>query len=182
MKRYHITLGARTTAGGIVATASSLASVDGAPIAVEGDTINCPACRSDGVIVCAGPRLPDHWEGRRYALQDDLCVCKCVPAPRLVATQTLKCQHVQEEPDSSSARYGAVEGAVAGKAMEEDKLPLRLVEEATNLPHRNRPYRLDLLGGGTMTGRTDEEGLTQPLTASERASVVAWHVPTSAPV
>lgn len=95
MKRYHITLGARTTAGGSVTTASSLASIDGARMALEGDKVSCPRCHSDGVIVCAGPRLPDEWEGRRYALQDDLCVCKCDPAPRLVATQTWKCQHVE---------------------------------------------------------------------------------------
>ena len=95
MKRYHITLGANTTAGGSVITASSLSLIDGARMALEGDKVSCPQCHSDGVIVCAGPRLPDEWEGRRYALQDDLCVCKCVPAPRLVATQTLKCQHVE---------------------------------------------------------------------------------------
>jgi uncharacterized Zn-binding protein involved in type VI secretion len=95
MKRYHITLGARTTAGGSVIGASSLSSIDGVPMALEGDKVSCPACHTDGVIACAGPRLPDEWEGRRYALQDDLCVCKCVPAPRLVATQTLTCQHVE---------------------------------------------------------------------------------------
>lgn len=170
MKRYHITLGARTTAGGSVVTASSLSSINGARMALEGDKVSCPACHSEGVIVCAGPRLPDRCNGKQYALQDDLCVCKCVPAPRLVATQALRCQHVQAEPD----------GVVAGKVAEDDRLPLRLVEDATKLPYRNRPYRLDLLGGRTMAGTTDEDGLTQPLTASERAAVVAWHVATSA--
>lgn len=100
MKRYHITLGAGTTAGGTVVTASSQSSINGVPTAVEGDTVSCPRCHSDGVIVCDGPRLPDHWNGKRFALQDDLCVCKCVPAPRMVAIQALKCQHVQAEADS----------------------------------------------------------------------------------
>ena len=95
MKRYHITLGAGTTAGGIVITASSLSSINGAPMALEGDKVSCPRCHGDGVIVCDGPRLPDHWNGKLFALQDDLCVCKCVPAPRLVAKQTLKCQQVR---------------------------------------------------------------------------------------
>jgi uncharacterized Zn-binding protein involved in type VI secretion len=104
MKRYHITLGARTTAVGTVITASSLSSINGAPMALEGDRVSCPRCHSEGAIVCAGPRLPDAWNGRRFALQDDLCACKCVPAPRLVATQILKCQHVQGEPDGSDAR------------------------------------------------------------------------------
>jgi uncharacterized Zn-binding protein involved in type VI secretion len=103
MKRYHITLGARTTAGGTVITASSLASINGAPMAIEGDAVSCPSCHSEGVIVCVGPRLPDHWNGKQYALQDDLCVCKCVPAPRLVANQALKCQHVQADYDGNGA-------------------------------------------------------------------------------
>jgi uncharacterized Zn-binding protein involved in type VI secretion len=180
MKRYHITLGARTTAGGSVISASSLSSINGARMALEGDKVSCPGCHGEGVIVCAGPRLADNWNGRRYALQDDLCVCKCVPAPRLVATQTLRCQHVQAEPESSGARHEPVDGVVAGKATEEGRLPLRLVEDATNQPYRNRPYRLDLLGGRTIAGTTDEDGLTQPLTASERSAVVAWHVPASA--
>jgi uncharacterized Zn-binding protein involved in type VI secretion len=182
MKRYHITLGAKTTVGGTVITASSLASINGALMALEGDTVSCPACRSQGVIVCAGPRLPDNWNGKQYALQDDLCVCKCVPAPRLVATQALKCQHVQEEPNIASVRREPVGGAVVGKMTEEERFPLRLIEDATNLPHRNRQYRLDLLGGRTMAGTTDEDGLTQPLTASERSAIVAWQVFAPAPI
>jgi uncharacterized Zn-binding protein involved in type VI secretion len=166
MKRYHVTLGARTTAGGTVITASSLSSINGACMALEGDTVSCPSCHSEGVIVCVGPRLPDNWNGKQYALQGDLCVCKCIPAPRLEANQALKCQHVQSEPD----------GVVVGKVGEEERLPLRLIDEATNLPYRNRRYRLDLLDGRTMAGTTDEDGLTQSLTASERSAVVAWDV------
>jgi len=181
MKRYHITLGAGTTAGGSVISASSLSSIDGARMALEGDKVSCPGCRSEGVIVCAGPRLPDRWNGKLYALQDDLCVCKCVPAPRLVATQALKCQHVQAEPQGAGARGEPVDGAVAGKAAEDDRLPLRLIEDATALPYRNRRYRLDFLGGRTMAGTTDEDGLTAPLTAAERSAVVAWEVFAPAP-
>jgi uncharacterized Zn-binding protein involved in type VI secretion len=166
MKRYHITLGARTTAGGTVIAASSLSSINGAPMALEGDAVSCPSCHSEGVIVCVEPRLPDNWNGKKFALHDDLCVCKCVPAPRLVANQTLKCQHLQGEPD----------GVVAGEPADKERLPLRLIDDATNQPYRNRRYRLDLLGGRTMAGTTDEDGLTQPLTASERSAVVAWDV------
>lgn len=181
MKRYHITLGAGTTAGGTVITASSLSSINGAPKALEGDTVSCPRCHSEGVIVCDGLRLPDHWNGKRFALQDDLCVCKCVPAPRLVAVQTLRCQHVQAEPDNPGARNGRANAAAAEQVSEEEKIPLRLLDEATSLPHRNRPYKLVLLGGGAMSGTTDDDGLTQPLTASERSAVVAWHVSAPAP-
>ena len=176
MKRYHITLGARTTAGGTVITASSASTINGAAKALEGDAVSCPRCHSEGVIVCDGPRLPDHWNGRRFALQDDLCVCKCVPAPRLLAIQTLKCQHVQGEPDNPAARNEPVNGVVAGREAAEEKAPLRLFDDVTGQPHRKRPYKLVLRGGGAMAGTTDDDGLTQPLTASERSAVVAWHV------
>src|SRR3954469_12015730 len=92
MKRYHITLGAKTTAGGVVMTASGSCSINGVKAAVEGDSIVCPACRSKGVIQIFGPRIPESWNGRQVALQDDLCVCACPARPRLVANQSLKCQ------------------------------------------------------------------------------------------
>ncbi|MGU0876850.1 PAAR domain-containing protein [Pseudomonas aeruginosa] len=57
MKRYHITLGARTTAGGTVTSAWEHASIEGRPMAREGDSVFCPACGSVGVIVCVGLRL-----------------------------------------------------------------------------------------------------------------------------
>jgi uncharacterized Zn-binding protein involved in type VI secretion len=94
MKRYHITLGASTTAGGKVITASSCCSIDGVKVAVEGDKIICPACKSQGSIRIFGPRIPESWNGKQVALQDDLCVCKCPSPPKLVANQSLKCQVV----------------------------------------------------------------------------------------
>jgi uncharacterized Zn-binding protein involved in type VI secretion len=59
MKRYTITLGAATSAGGKVIDASSNGCINGAAIALEGDTIFCPACKSTGKIVCIEPRIPE---------------------------------------------------------------------------------------------------------------------------
>ncbi|NWD51745.1 PAAR domain-containing protein, partial [Pseudomonas gingeri] len=54
MRRYHITVGAKTSVGGIVKTGSQDSSIAGQPIARERDLVSCPVCRSDGVIVLAG--------------------------------------------------------------------------------------------------------------------------------
>jgi uncharacterized Zn-binding protein involved in type VI secretion len=97
IKRYLITLGAATTAGGTVTSASALMSVDGARIALEGDTVFCKACNSDGVIKLDGPRLNGSFNGRQIALSDDLCICKCNQAPRLVNTQTCKAQWIDAD-------------------------------------------------------------------------------------
>lgn len=86
-KRCYITLGAGTDAGGKVITTSSSVCLDGAPRALEGDLVECPACGFKGKIACAGARLAASEDGRMPALEDDLCLCGCSPAPRLVANQ-----------------------------------------------------------------------------------------------
>jgi uncharacterized Zn-binding protein involved in type VI secretion len=86
-KRSYITLGAATDAGGKVVTASSSVSLDGVPRALEGDLVDCPHCQSKGKIACDGPRLAASENGRKPALEDDLCLCHCDPPPRLVANQ-----------------------------------------------------------------------------------------------
>ena len=96
MRRYHITVGAKTTADGTVMTGYEFWTIDGQPIAREGDEVACPACDSTGVIVCDGPHLVDLMQGRPTALDGDLCLCKCDPPPRLIANQTLQCQEFKD--------------------------------------------------------------------------------------
>ncbi len=96
MRRYHITVGAKTTADGTVMTGYEFWTIDGQPIAREGDEVACPACDSTGVIVCDGPHLVDLMQGRPTALDGDLCHCKCAPPPRLIANQTLQCQEFKD--------------------------------------------------------------------------------------
>jgi uncharacterized Zn-binding protein involved in type VI secretion len=94
MKRYLITLGAPTTAGGKVTSAHHFRKIDGVQVAVEGDKVWCPQCNSEGVIKPDGPRLTELVNGKQVALQDDLCICKCSPPPRLTATQTSVSQSI----------------------------------------------------------------------------------------
>ncbi len=88
MKRYLILTGDKTTANGTVQAASTTIQLAGRDVAHEGDDVACPACHSTGKIKCDGPRevmtAPD---GRHAALSDDLCLCKCNPPPKLVASQ-----------------------------------------------------------------------------------------------
>jgi len=95
MRRYHITVGAKTTAGGTVRTGWDYSTINGQAMAREGDVVDCPKCDSTGTIVCDGPRLVDLLEERNAALDGDLCKCKCDPPPRLIANQTLRCQQIE---------------------------------------------------------------------------------------
>jgi uncharacterized Zn-binding protein involved in type VI secretion len=98
VERYHITVGAKTTANGTVRTGCTNCSINGMDQAREGDEVYCPTCETIGVIVCDGPRLVDTTNGLNFALEGDLCYCKCTPRPRLIANQTLSSQIIEDTP------------------------------------------------------------------------------------
>lgn len=179
IKRYHITLGATTTAGGKVMSASSFMSINGAQIALDNDKVFCPACNSEGVIKFDGPRLSESYNNRQVALNDDLCICKCSPSPRLVNNQTHKCQTI--DADWHAAKAGAsVETVERLNTVESNStapysIPILLLDPATDEPFKNRPYRLELTDK-VIEGTTDQNGATKPLTTPERASVLTWHI------
>lgn len=179
INRYLITLDAPTTAGGKVISASHVDTIDGVPLALEGDRCWCPACQSEGVIRPDGPRLSDTFDGREQALQDDLCICKCDPPPRLVANQALMYQSIDGDWYAGVAGTAAAAAAQSNAAQasppDTDRLPLALIDVDTDEPFRNCAYRLDL-GDRVIEGTTDQRGWTAPLSAAERAAVVAWRV------
>ena len=89
MKRYYITIGDKTTVGGTVVTGSPTSRLNGKQRAREGDQIDCSQCGATGVIQLSGERLAaNDASGKVYALNDDLCICKCHPPPKLLASQS----------------------------------------------------------------------------------------------
>jgi hypothetical protein len=179
LTRYHITVGARTTAGGEVMSASSFFTINDAPVAHMDDPVSCPACNTVGVIKPDGPRLGETFYGGEVALSDDLCICKCDPPPRLIANQALSCQEIDTDWQAGQADAAAATAAqlntAASQAAGEDRIPLILLDPDTEEPHRHRPYRLEL-GDRLIEGTTDQHGATRPLTADERAAFIKWHV------
>lgn len=87
MKRFYVTLGAKSTAGGVVTTATAPCTVNGVRVALEGDKVRCGGCKSEGTIRATWPRVSERWNGRQVALHGDECVCRCDPPPTLVASQ-----------------------------------------------------------------------------------------------
>lgn len=179
LKRYLITLGAPTTAGGKVTSAHHFRKINGAPVAVEGDKVWCGQCNSEGIVVPDGPRLTERVNGKQVALQDDLCMCHCNPPPRLVANQNSVCQLI--DLDWHAAQTAKAAEAIANSAATgsspagHSAVPIVLLHPATKEPFKHRPYRLQL-ADKVITGTTDHNGATQPLTAAERASLLTWHV------
>jgi uncharacterized Zn-binding protein involved in type VI secretion len=171
--RYFITLGAPTTAGGKVTSASRFETINGAPVAVEGDTCWCPTCLSEGVIRPDGPRLSESIDGRQVALHDDLCICKCKPSPRLVAAQNFMCQSIDSDwyagQEAAAAQAAAQANAADLDPPEQEQLPLVLIDPDTLEAIADLPYQLDL---ESAQGTLDHKGWTEPLSEAERASGV----------
>jgi uncharacterized Zn-binding protein involved in type VI secretion len=173
-RRYHIRAGAKTTAGGVARASSSFMTVNGVPLALEGDEVDCPACGSVGIIQVVMPRLHDAFHGRQYALSDDLCICKCNPPPQLIAEQTFKCQTFAMASEEWAEKAAATE-TVNAHIKAEELVPIRLIDEATGLAHANHRYRLQL-ASKALEGVTDADGLTKPLSKAERNALIAWSV------
>lgn len=176
MKRYTLTLGATTSAGGKVIAASGRGSINGAAIALEGDAIYCPACKSKGKILCIGARIAEHWSGVQIGLSGDLCACGCRPLPRLSAVQKVRYQTIQDCDEAVPAIIGPVQPQAHQTSSEEtDALAIRFLGEHDGAPLAHQPYRL-VFTSKTIEGISDADGCTAPITAADRAQLIAWHL------
>ncbi|USX21651.1 PAAR domain-containing protein [Oxalobacteraceae bacterium OTU3REALA1] len=172
MKRYTITLGATTTAGGKVISASSNGSINGAPIALENDLIFCPACKCQGKIRCVEPRIPELWNGKKVALENDLCICGCPSPPRLVPNQSLRSQQLSGPGDVNTSAQSQG-GQVTRK--NDDKLfddRFILVDEDSDAPMPHTEYVIRRASGNLEFGVTDATGHTHLLTTTVESESV----------
>ena len=113
MRRYNITTGSTTTAGGKVISGCERTSFNGELISREGDRVACPACGTEGFIALTGPHLHEEWDGKQAALEGDLCICKCDPPPELIANQNFKSQQFGPQPQRfTSAGMGPTASAL----------------------------------------------------------------------
>jgi uncharacterized Zn-binding protein involved in type VI secretion len=173
MKRHTITLGASTTAGGKVISASSNGSINGVPIALEDDVIFCPACNSEGRIVSAGPRIPEMWNDKNVALENDLCVCDCSVPPRLVPNQSLRYQVIGESEAATSQTAVTSEdgGPPAGATTLFDDRYV-LIDDETGEPLIRTEYALMRESGEVEFGTTDSQGHTHLFAAAAQAESI----------
>jgi len=146
-ERYLILLGAKTTAGGTVKTATSFMSFNSVKYVLDGDLVDCPACGKQGVIKCVPPRLQATYNGKQYALEHDLCMCGCSPPPRLIANQNHNCQTIHDV-NGMNEPLQAVASQTPASAARDSAVPLQFVRDSNDEPFRNRHYILELPGRG----------------------------------
>ncbi len=174
MRRYTITLGAPTTSGGKVISASSDGKIDGAAIALEGDLVTCPVCKTAGKILCVGPRIPETWGGKNVALENDLCICRCTTHPRLQPIQTLRCQVIKDtgralsNPAPGPARHGLADSVYSERFL--------LVDDHDGAPLPSREYAVVRASGKLEFGTSDAAGQTHLLSATAQSERVEIYV------
>ncbi len=77
----------RTTANGIVLDGLDDIGLGDRKLSYVGARVQCPACHSIGRVEAHGERSDHNLSGKRHALENDLCRCRCNPPPRLIASQ-----------------------------------------------------------------------------------------------
>lgn len=187
MQRYTITLGANTTAGGKVISASSQGSINGIKIALENDLIFCPTCKSQGKILCVGPRIPETWNGKQVALGNDLCLCACFPSPRLIANQTLRSQVIGESGaggDSAVVNVGQkITSSRTTTSTVNYDLEFLVLDTLSGLPVADWPYSIELASGQHFKGKTDKDGKTTKVAALHPDdAILRVYEPASTPI
>lgn len=160
MKRYNIVHGDTTTAGGTVIAAQNSSINMGKNLAVIGDEISCFKCNTTGRIVPDGPRLTRIFMGREAALDRDVCMCDCVPKPRLVNSldnmyQTMAVDAVLAQGFGSWVGYK--EEAFNKTPASSDGGRIQFISSETNELLANRQY-VAIVDGYRRQGVTDGNG------------------------
>lgn len=176
MRRYTITLLASTSAGGMVITASASGNIAGKKIALEGDRVFCPACKTEGKIFCVAPRNQEHWNGKQVALENDFCLCQCPVLPKLIPVQNIRYQQLTEASESPSL-------ASHENRSNEPSRNESIVEQYFSLVSANgdivNNFRYDLLADGVLHTKANPftNGDTAKIEGNRELEMIAWHSP-----
>jgi uncharacterized Zn-binding protein involved in type VI secretion len=166
MRRYNIKMHDKTTSGAFVTEGEPTTNHHGTPLAFIGAAIYCPTCKSAGVIVASGPRLPMSFMGKQAALDNDLGMCKCRPTPRLIASQSTMSQSLD---GNALATQGYTPMGVPFLRHHDEQITLR--DRSTRRALANVHYRLKDGSGVIASGKTDANGRTERI-----ATDVAQHI------
>jgi len=161
MKRFYIFEGDKTSSGGTPIASQDHSTWHGRKYIMLDDKVYCPACKKIGTVVGQGARLNDNWMGKRPALNDDICVCGCRPAPKLIAYQDNDWQMMTAE-EMAVQGFGTIQNAATPANIgERFDLHFQIRGDKTDKPIANIPYKISLEDGQEIVGTTDANGFTQ---------------------
>ena len=105
MGKLIAVVGDRTTKGGYIITGSGPATCGGRSIALVGDLVTCPKCRSKGHIVEGAPNLTFHGKPAAYHGCRVACQCTPIGSNQIIAGLSWMSVDVILPKPSESTRY-----------------------------------------------------------------------------
>lgn len=175
MRRHYVKQWDLTTARGVILEGMSLMKHQGTAIAFLGARVRCPACKSEGYIAPDGPRRPDNIGGQHAALEGDLCICKCSPPPRMIASQKTAYQTLSTE-DSAAMRLAPDQPATSSEPEPEQFDDRYVLRGTSGRPLTNVAYAIEHADGTIERGTTDAAGQTHLLRKTAEAACVRIYV------
>ncbi|WP_081077203.1 PAAR domain-containing protein [Burkholderia pseudomultivorans] len=130
MKRHYLRVGDKSTVGGVVTEGIATTSVMGRELTFLGASVTCPACKTIGRIVSAGPRFPDGWMGQKVALEGDKVACGCFPMPIMLASQNMMSEQYDGE-GLSNMGFASADAAAAALSDPEHWIRFKLDENGS---------------------------------------------------
>lgn len=122
-----------------------------------GDDVWCPACQSMGKIIPDQDRLSAKVNGRMPDLNDDLCLCKYSPPPKLVHSQ----MSFKEKVSSQGAAISASQLKESPTQTPSTYSTSVCFVDDDSYPYANVSYTAKNKKTGKIhSGRTDENGQT----------------------
>lgn len=162
MQRSYLKVGDKSSAGGTVIEGIPGATYDGVELTFLGAKVQCPACKSTGVIAARGPRWPGSMMGKDRALENDICACKCSPPPTMIASQTVMFESF--EGDALASMGFAANGDLIQHVASSYDQHFRIIN-SDGEPVEGLPYLLNSADGTTLKGTTSANGATDLMSA-----------------
>lgn len=168
MQRSYLKVGDKSSAGGVVIEGIPGATHDGVELTFLGAKVQCPACKSTGVIAARGPRWPGSMMGKDRALENDICACKCSPPPTMIASQSVLFESF--EGDALANMGFAANGELIQRVGNSYDQHFRIIN-SDGEPVEGLPYLLKSTDGTTLKGITSANGATDVVSANDAHDV-----------
>lgn len=149
-----------TTTGGRLIPSQTARKSNGKNIIVLGDKFFCPSCKKMGSIVQASDL--QFCKSIGVAYHGCKVQCSCPGNHSVIATQ------IADNTETKSSAKVSIQSVEVEKVYEHQFV---LVDEFTNAPLANRFYKM-ITNYETIIGKTNNQGQTQLMTASEMLEVM----------
>lgn len=171
--RPFIVIGDRTDHGGVVIGATMATDTHGKRLARVGDQVTCPK-KGHGttVIVSGDPTMI--VDGAPVARHGDKCACGAT----LISSQVLSRvtggsdnqSMLQTAARASAPGVGKAAGLITSLLPENHNFDIHFIvqDERTGAPLAQVPYKITLEDGSSITGVTNESGLTEKISSNTR--------------